>query len=242
MPLDLDYTPGRPLSRGLATRQLPNLEQRRRRNVFRVVAHPESWEFRPEVGEGGAWLPTIKCLPLRPGVNGVTASNDGRLHTAAWDAGMAANGWIDVTFRDDLLDAHGVPDNHGDPTLVLEHDMSDGGKHYAPPWEWIGVRNGRTRKDVQADKMHAFQEAVAKVLGGMPVEQYRDRDEAWEAHTQRLRQDRNGGTSIERMIAWRDERREAMRLAFERQYPQEEKADKKAKPRRQRVERTTEVV
>jgi len=41
--------------------------------AFRLMVHPEQWEFIPEVG----WLPHIKRMSLAPGVNGVAHAGRG---------------------------------------------------------------------------------------------------------------------------------------------------------------------
>lgn len=213
MSLDVNYTRGRPLPRAEAIQQLPKLAANRRRNVFRIVAHPEAWEYLDDVEGDGVWLPTVKCLPLRPGVNGVDAHPDGRLKTASWDSGMQANGWVNLTFHPDLCAKHGE-----DGQLVFEHPQSDGGKHFGPPWELIGVVNGRTKKRCDEDAFRAFREDVSGILGGMPVEQLEERLEQHDARTNQMRQDRSGGPQLMENIKSRDAKADRMRAAWMRQF------------------------
>ena len=234
MPLDVGYSKGRPLPRAQATQQLPKLEARRRRNVFRILAHPKKWCFDADAADGlGAWFPQVDCIPLRPGVNGVTAREDGTLSTASFDAGMRELGFVDLTFHDVLSERHGE-----DGQLVFEHPQANGGKHYGPPWEELGVVYGQTKKRVNQKAFDAFKADAAEVLGGMVPEEFAARMEMWEARTGTYRIDRRGGAGNERIIAWRDERAAQMRAAYERQYP---KPEPEKKPRRARVERAEEV-
>lgn len=210
MAVSVAYAKGKPITAAESPRSMPNLGQKRRIPAFLVLANPASWEFATEhAAEGGEWLPTIKCLPVRPGVGGATTNGD-RTNDSGLRTTLANDGFVDLTHDPRLVAQFGP--------LVTKTPQQDGGNHYMPPWGELGVVGGKTRKRWDMPLFRDFQRATVAILGPMPAETLEDTTARLRARLSQYRMDRTGGSNIARMIAALEAQLDAMDAAWQRQF------------------------
>lgn len=204
MALNVEYSRGTPVGPQAVRGVLPNVEPGKRRGKFVVLAHPNKWEL---VGE--EWLPVIQCLAPKAGAGGTVSIGD-RLDDTGFRASLARDSYVDLTFDQRLTSKFGH--------LVQRHEMADGGAHYTPPWEMIGIAGGKTRDKTDEDLLHDFQRAVIEVLGPMPEEVLGDKIGVVELRLNALRLDRNGGPNVVRRIEAGDAQIAKWRACWSKQF------------------------
>ncbi len=211
MPVDIDYSRGRQVGPDAAVGHLPQVDPNARRSMFYLVAHPGTW-FLTETGPDDArvktWLPHVSCKSPKAGLHGAVDGNP-----LPFLSYLQSKGYVDITRHPDVLSLT-------DGGAVDVHDMADGGRHWAPAFELIGVRGGKTRKTVDTELLEDIQRAAAKILGGMPEETLEDIQRPKIARLASYRLDRSGGVNIANMIAKLEQEIADGRAAWERDYKQ----------------------
>lgn len=206
MPVDVEYSNGAPVMEAEIGGQKPNLPLTSRRGPYFLVAHQGQWTLNFDEDGVPHWLPNLSAKQWRAGVQGATAGNPLPFLTY-----LLSQGYVDLTKNHDMQAVCGG-------TTMRVHEMQDGGKHYAPPWELIGVRAGRTRKD-EAEELHwKARLKAAELLGGMNEETLEDIQRPKVARLANLRIDRSGGVNIQAMVKALEEEIDAGRQAWERQF------------------------
>lgn len=221
MAVNVAYSKGKPVTAAETPRTMPQLNQKRRSPRFLVVANPASWEFaREDAEEGGEWVPVVKCLPVRAGVGGAT-SNGERVIDAGFRTALANDGWVDLTHDPRLVNKYG--------SLIHRHEQQDGGNHYAPPWQELGVVGGKARKRYDMPLFRDVQRSVIGIIGPMAAEVLEDTTARLRARLGQYRMDRTGGPNIVRLIERAEADLAAMEAAWERQFAEKPKTRKTTK-------------
>lgn len=216
MPLDTTYSRGVPVGPQEAAGVRPNLPNAERRGAFAVYAHPNKWAF-----EDGEWLPVITTQSAKAGLHG-TISQGEHLDDTAARATAARNGYVDLTYHPTLLAKYG--------RLVNRHAMQDGGAHYTPPWQGVGIVGNRTRIRTDEEMYRAFRRDVIDIIGPMSIEVFEDRTAILEGRISSMRLDRSGGANIMRRIDEATALLAAQKGAWEKQFGAPKKATRKSEP------------
>lgn len=210
MPVEIDYSRGRQVGPDAAIGHLPQVDPNARRSMFYLVTHPGTWFLVDVPQEDGStvktWLPHVSCKTPKVGIHGATDGNP-----LPYLSYLQSKGYVDLTRHPDVLALT-------DGGAVDIHEMADGGKHWAPAYELIGVRGGRTRKTTDLELLTDIRKVAAKALGGMPEETLEDLQKPKIARLASYKLDRSGGVNIANMIEKLEKEIADGRAAWERDY------------------------